>query len=225
MSKLLIVDDDVELCKQLTASISNLGWNVESVHSGLDANQLLEGFRFDLILLDWDLPDITGIDVCRVFRARGNTTPIIFVTGKDEINALENALDIGADDYITKPFELRELMARVRALQRRASGLATSDLVVGEARLDKKSRKLFFGSVEVKLTALESELVEFLMRHPNQVFSSAELFNAVWSSDTESTVDTVRVHIRILRRKLGLSGHADFVKTVLGSGYIIESKA
>ena len=224
MSKLLIVDDDVELTKHLKESIANYGWSVEAVHTGLDASQMLESFGFDMVLLDWDLPDITGIDVCRAFRQRGKTTPVIFITGKDELNALENALDIGADDYITKPFELRELMARIRSLQRRASGLATSDLIIGDAKLDKKSRKLYFGSVEVKLTALENELVEYLMRHPNQIFSSADLFNAVWSSDTESTVDTVRVHIRILRRKLGLSGHADFVKTVLGSGYVIESK-
>ena len=224
MSKILLVDDDIELTKHLGEFLVNSGgWAVEKAHTGKDANQLLENFAYDMILVDWDLPDTTGIDICRAFRQRGNTTPLIFLTGKDQISSLEAAFDIGADDYITKPFELRELMARLRSLQRRASGLATADLIIGDARLDKKMRRLTLGGAEVKLTSLESELVEFLMRHPDQPFSSAELFKAIWSSDSESTEDTVRVHIKVLRRKLAVSGRTDFVKTILGSGYVIES--
>ncbi len=225
MSKILFVDDDVELAKTVSRELEASGWKVEMAHNGADAKQMLKSFRYDLILLDWQLPDTTGIEICRAYRASGEITPIVFLTGMNEIHSLEEALDIGADDYITKPFDFRVLLARIRNAQRRASGMATSALVIGNTSFDKKMRKLTVGKIEVKLTAIESELVEFLMRNPNQIFSSADLFKAIWSSDSDSTEDTVRVHVGLLRKKLSAAGCSDLIKTIRGSGYTIEKPA
>jgi DNA-binding response OmpR family regulator len=224
MSKILLVDDDIELTEAVRNELEASGWKVEVAHCGADANQLLQNFRYDMILLDWQMPDITGIDVCRAFRATGDTTPIIFLTGMNQIHSLEEALDIGADDYITKPFDFRVLLARIRSAQRRASGMATSTLAIRNAKLEKKQRKLTVGTIEVKLTAIEIDLVEFLMRNPDQIFSSADLFRSIWSSESNSTEDTVRVHVGMLRKKLTAAGCDDLITTIRGSGYTIQSK-
>jgi DNA-binding response OmpR family regulator len=224
MSKLLLVEDDIALANNLQQALSAEGWHVETAHTGKDGMQLLKNFKYDMILLDWNLPDIEGIDICRSFRADGGTTPIIFLTGNHELDYIEKGLDNGADDYVTKPFEIRELMARIRSTQRRSSNQASAMLTIGEVKLDRKLRVLHCGKELVKLTSMESDLIEFLMRNPDQTFSSAELFSSVWASDSNSDETTVRVHVRVLRRKLGIAGQPEFIKTILGKGYLIESK-
>lgn len=225
MSKVLIIEDDLSLASHLADSLGKEGWNLEHAATGKDGLQLLEHFRFDIVLLDWNLPDIQGIDVCKSIRAQKIATPIIFLTGNDAIQMIETGLDTGADDYLTKPFEIRELLARMRSVLRRSSGLAQENLGIGEIRFDKKAKALLYRDKVLPLTSTESELVEFLLRHTDEMFSSADLFRAVWASDSDSNDTTVRVHIRVLRRKLDLAGFPELIKTTLGKGYFIDSNA
>lgn len=223
MSKVLLIEDDSVLAAQLVEALQKEGWNVEHVDNGKDGLQLLQNFVFDLVLLDWNLPDLAGIDVCKFARNQNIGAPIIFLTGNDETAKIEAGLDTGADDYVTKPFQLRELMARMRSVLRRSSGQSQENLSIGDFRFDKKKKSLYFKEQVLLLTATESELLEYLMRHPDQPFSALELFRAVWESDSNSDETTVRVHIRVLRRKFGLAGFPELIRTVLGKGYFVES--
>ncbi len=176
-----------------------------------------------MILLDWQMPDVNGIEVLKRYRATGGVAPVIFLTGKLEIDNKESGLDAGADDYLTKPFDVRELMARIRSVQRRAGAIFQQGLSANGAELNIKLRTVRWGETEVRLSATESSLLEFFFRHPNQIFSSAEVFDRVWPTETEAKADTVRVHLHVLRRKLTLAGVPELVKTVKGSGYILET--
>lgn len=225
MAKILIVDDDKELAKALSMFLTTLGLVVETCESGEDALQLLGGFEYDLIVLDWTLPGITGHDVCRKFRDDGGQTPIIFLTGKEHVSFLETALDSGADDYMVKPFEARELFARIKALLRRRTGTYVPELKVGQLVLKPEMNVLVTPTGEVvRLRVKESALLEYLVRHPNRTFNAQQLLNAVWPSDSEGTTNSVRTWMNFLRRKLEAAGQADLIKTVAGAGYMIEDK-
>lgn len=224
MPKILLVDDDQMLSKMLKAELEAQSWHVEYADNYGDGKQLLEQFKYDLILLDWSLPDGTGFDLCKHFRALGGTTPVIFLTGKNDIDSKEAGLDIGADDYLTKPFDVRELMARVRSLQRRPSGFLQKGLTINGVELDTKSSQIVYGNHRIRLSQTELGILEFFFRNPNRLVSSVELFESVWPSDTDVREDTVRVHILILRRKLDLAGLKEMIKTVRGSGYILEAQ-
>lgn len=222
MPKVLLVDDDLMLSKMLKQELEAQSWHVEHADNCGDGKQLLEQFKYDLILLDWSLPDGTGFDLCKHFRSLGGSTPVIFLTGKNDIDSKEAGLDIGADDYLTKPFDVRELMARVRSLQRRPSGFLQKGLTINGVELDTKSSQIVYGNHRIRLSQTELSILEFFFRNPNRLVSSVELFESVWPSDTDVREDTVRVHILILRRKLDLAGLKEMIKTVRGSGYILE---
>lgn len=224
MSKVLIVDDDLELARHLAEFLSKQGWTVESVHTGADAMQVLSNFQFDLVLLDWNLPDHTGLVVCKDFRGRGGVTPIIFLTGVDDLDCKIDGFESGADDYLEKPFEPRELIARIHAIQRRPKTLVSNELVVGEVKLDPRAKTLAFSNdCSIKLTATEASILELLFRNPNQHFTASQLFAHVWPSTSDATEDTVRVHMRILRKKLALVDVEGLIETVRGAGYTIRS--
>jgi Response regulators consisting of a CheY-like receiver domain and a winged-helix DNA-binding domain len=224
MPKVLLVDDDLVLSKMLKQELEAQSWHVEHADCCGDGKQLLEQFKYDLILLDWSLPDGTGFDLCKHFRSLGGTTPVIFLTGKNDIDSKEAGLDIGADDYLTKPFDVRELMARVRSLLRRPSGFLQKGLTINGVELDTKSSQIVYGNHRIRLSQTELAILEFFFRNPNRLVPSVELFEAVWPSDTDVREDTVRVHILILRRKLDLAGLKEMIKTVRGSGYILEAQ-
>jgi DNA-binding response OmpR family regulator len=225
LAKILLIDDDIGLSELLQSALEAESWIVECAYNGRDGLQLLESFPFDMVLLDWEMPDITGIEVLKRFRAAGGVTPVIFLTGKREIDDKENGLDAGADDYLTKPFDARELMARMRSVQRRAGQSFQQGLSAQGAELNLKLRTLRWQEQEVKLSATEASILEFFFRHPEQLFSSAEVFDRVWPSETEAKADTIRVHLHVLRRKLNLAGVPELIKTVKGSGYILEGKS
>jgi OmpR-family two-component system manganese-sensing response regulator len=224
MSKILIVDDDKELTNALNLYFSSLGQLIEVCDSGEDAVQLLASFEYDLIILDWTLPGISGHEVCKTFRERGGQTPIIFLTGKEHVSFLETALDSGADDYMVKPFEVRELFARIKTLLRRRTGAYSSELKVGNLVLKPEMNLLFTSSAEIRLRVKETALLEYLMRHPNRAFNAQQLLNAVWSSDSEGSTNSVRTWMNLLRRKLEGIGQTDLIKTISGSGYMIEDE-
>lgn len=223
MAKLLIVDDDPEIGKTLDAYLSNHGHTLEMCGNGQDAQQLLSSFKYDLIVLDWNLPGINGDKICREFRAQGGQAPIIFLTGNDQIDFLETALDAGADDYMVKPFNVRELHARIKTLLRRRTGTFEAQLEIDGLVLDPEKGVVTVGASSVRLRAKEVALLEYLIRHSGKVFSSQMLFEAVWPSDAEGTSEGVRTWMNFLRQKLGQVGKAHLIKTILGSGYTIDS--
>ncbi len=222
MPKMLIVEDDVGFAKNLQSVLQDHGWKVELAATGQDASQLLSNFRFDFILLDWTLPEISGAELCRRYREAGGESPIIFVTGRHSTSDKEFALDAGGDDYITKPFDVRELLARIRAVGRRPGRMGQEKLSAHGVTLDPHMRTVSRTSDSVQLSALECSIVEFLLRNKNRFFSASDIFEAVWESDAESSDETVRVRMRIIRQKLAKIDCENLIETVRGSGYIIR---
>jgi OmpR-family two-component system manganese-sensing response regulator len=223
LEKLLIVEDDAEFSQALSKTLVSQGWMVETAGTGRDGLQLLTNFRYDFVLLDWDLPDITGLEICRQFRTAGGATPVIFVTGRSDIEDREAGLDCGGDDYITKPFDVRELLARIRAIQRRPRTLERAPLVAAQGlALDPLLRTAVSNGKSVQLSLTESNILEFFLRNRNRFFSAVDVFEEVWPSDSEASVDTVKVTMGLLRRKLTQLGAEGLISTVKGSGYILR---
>ena len=223
MPKLLLVDDDNDLSTHLSDLLESHGWQVERADNGADGLTLLRNFKYDFALLDWNLPEMSGIEICRKFRAAGGDTPVIFLTSRGELDDKECGLDAGGDDYLTKPFEVRELLARMRAVERRRTQNLPGKLEVRGMALDPKLRRVQFEGKEAQLTLKECSILEYLMQNPNSYFSSSLLFEAIWPSEAESSEEAVRVHMKTLRGKLAKIECKDLIKTVLGAGYIIES--
>jgi DNA-binding response OmpR family regulator len=222
MDKLLIVEDEKAISQELKKFLEPHGWHVEVASTGSDGMQLLGNFQYDFVLLDWNLPDMSGVEICRRFRAQGGTTPIIFLTGRNTIDEKEEGLNAGGDDYMTKPYDVRELLARIRTVRRRPRELASPRLIAHGFELNPYLKTLVAPNGTAQLTALESHILEYLMRNRNRYFSSADLFEAIWPSDSDSSPDTVRVLITLLRRKLDQIGAKDLIKTVRRLGYIID---
>lgn len=220
MAKILVVEDDVENLELLTQALTAENHRVEQSMSGDDAAFMLKTYDFDLILLDWDLPAKSGLDVCLDYRANGGKTPILMLTGKDMVVDKETGLDSGADDYLTKPYSMRELLARVRTLLRRPALLLSNDLKAGAITMAPSKGLVSVNGNSVELNPSEFKLLEFLLRHPNQVFHPDVLLNKVWSSDSDATVEALRSAMKRLRRKLGT---ADVIHTVVGVGYVLKA--
>lgn len=223
MAKILIVEDDLDISTIISRWLKHENHLVETSKDGQDAYTKLKLNQYDLIILDWMLPKMTGVEVCQKFRAGGGTTPILLLTAKSTIENKETGLDSGADDYLTKPFDLKELSARVRALLRRSGAVASKSLKVGEITLDAEAHQVQIAETAVALNPKEFALLEFLMRHPNQIFSAEALLSRVWQSDAMASSDTVRAHIKNLRKKLDQDGKTSPISTVHGLGYKIEA--
>lgn len=226
MTKLLVVEDDLNLAREVACWLREQdGYDVEVANTGEDALQLIGLFGFDLILLDWELPGMSGLDVCRESRRLGCETAILFLTGRAQIDDKESGLNSGADDYLCKPFQIRELSARCRALLRR--GRPTQAIVEGGIRLDSAASALFVDDTEIALTKTECAVLEYLIRHANRHFSAADLIKGVWTSDKSPSEDAVRMLIHGLRKKLQSSRNekaSKLIETVAGLGYTYNSK-
>ncbi|MBS1996330.1 MAG: response regulator transcription factor [Cyanobacteria bacterium SZAS LIN-2] len=222
--KILIVDDDLALGEALKDALLGQGYTVEVATSGEDALQLLTAFEYDLILLDWNLPGMNGLSVCRQFREANGLSYIIFLTSESDISKKEDALDAGGDDYLVKPFEIRELLARMRSVTRRSLKVIKDELKVNQVVLQPEERIASCNNKKIQLTPKEALLLEFLMRHPDRPYTGQRLFNAIWPSDADVSAETVKVWMSNLRGKLSKIGQKDFVKTVVGSGYVVESE-
>lgn len=224
MSKVLIVDDDVELATIVDHMLKEAGWSTEKAHTGADALQFLTNFKFDLVILDWNLPDMTGIKICQEFRTGGGETPIMFLTGRGATPDKEIGLDSGGDEYITKPFDNRELLARVRSMLRRPALLSSETMVINGVQLDPRAKRVIAPGKSVQLSSTEYAIIEFLFKNAGTFYTAVQLFEALWPSESESTSEVVRVHVKVLRRKLEILGLADVIKTVRGAGYIVEKQ-
>jgi DNA-binding response OmpR family regulator len=222
MAKLLIVDDDEQISQAVDTYLKSCNFTNDCAASGGDALQLLATYAYDAIILDWGLPDISGFDVCVKYRRQGGQAPIIFLTGNNDLTALEQALDAGADDYMSKPFNLRELHARLKTILRRRSGPYEKDLSIGQVTLNPESGKLQANGKSVTLRNKENAILECLMRHPNVTYTSQELLDAVWPADAAPTTSAVRVWMKFIRQRLAEVGAEGLITTVAGSGYVIQ---
>lgn len=225
MPKALIVEDDVDIATDLANLLKLNNWTAEICHHGADALQLMLHYSYDLFLLDWTLPEMTGFEICQRYRQKGGNQPIIFISGNRDTSFKEAGLDAGSDDYITKPFDERELMARIRSVMRRPREISpVEDLQLGSFQLDIRKRTISNGNTTVQLTNVEYKLLEYLFRHHTESFSTAQLFTAVWESDADSSEETVRVHIRVLRKKLELANFPPVIEHRRGFGYSIAKQ-
>lgn len=222
MAKILLVEDDKDLTVIIEDSLTLQKHLVEVVHTGAEGRERLLFFEFDLVILDWQLPGLSGVEICKEYRSRGGTTPIIMLTGKGAIQEKEFGLDAGADDYVTKPFEMRELHARVRALLRRPTGYTDNVLKAGDLMLEPGIFRVTRGETEIRLLPKEFALLEFFMRHKGQSFTAEAVLNRVWPSDSESTPESFRTCLKRLRQKIDVAGQPSVVEHVHGLGYRIN---
>lgn len=221
MPKVLLVEDDRDLSMLVKEWLRAENYDLDISHSGSEGFEYLRQGHYDLIILDWDLPGMSGLEICKKYRASGGSKPVLILTGKNQIAEKEQGLDSGADDYLTKPFHMRELSARLRALGRRNTVAVSSTIRVGNLELDPSSHKLYKAGVEVHLHPKEFALLEFLMRHPGDVFSSEAIIQRVWSVDAETTTEAVRTAVRRIRQKLDDSDDEDksIIENVRRIGY------
>jgi DNA-binding response OmpR family regulator len=223
MPKILIVEDDKSLCQVLGESLQSEGHTVEISNDGADASSRLRAYQYDLLVLDWDIPVLSGIEVLKQFRVRGGKTPILMLTGKSKVDEKELGFETGADDYLTKPFELREFKSRIKALLRRPAALQSKTLKVADIVLDPSLFKVTKAGTEVALSKKEFAVLEFLLRHPKQVYSADALLRCVWTADETVGTETVKTHIKNIRAKLDSPGKPSVLTTVFGVGYKVDT--
>ena len=216
---ILLVEDDPAQLEPLRTALSQVGHIVDAIEDGAIAKWLIEEKQYDLLILDWMLPEISGLELCRLFRNGGNVSPVLILTAKDTTIDKVNGLDAGADDYLVKPVDVLELLARVRALGRR-SPLWTGDiLTLEDLKLDLTSLNLARGNASIQLSVREFQLMEYLMRHPQQVLSRDQIEQALWSWGSEPESNAVTTLVRRLRQRLEAVGSKDWLETVYGMGY------
>ncbi len=223
----LVVEDEEALSMLLQYNLEKEGYDVVATADGEEAAMLVREIEPDLVLLDWMLPSLSGIELCRRLRSRSETRnlPIVMITARGEEADRIRGLDTGADDYITKPFSTTELMARIRAVLRRIRPALAEDIVTfGDVVMDRSSHRVRRGERELHLGPTEYRLLEHLMQHPGRVFSRAQLLDAVWGSDVYVEARTVDVHIGRLRKALNQKGQRDPIRTVRAAGYALDEQ-
>lgn len=225
MAKILLVDDDTELLEGLVEWLSDDEHVIDTAICGEDGLGLAERFPYDCIVLDWTMPGMAGLEVCRRYRNGGGVAPIIMLTARGEIKDKESALDSGADDYLVKPFQPRELSARIRALLRRPRAVEKEVLQVGNLTMDTHGFKVSRAGHQLNLSKKEFALLELFMRHPGHVFSIDALIDKIWASEKEASPDTVRVHLTRLRGKVEIDGLPVLIKTIHGVGYKLDPES
>jgi DNA-binding response OmpR family regulator len=219
--RVLVVEDDEPIAEVLQRSLRMEGYEVRTSGDGLAALDLAHAFVPDLVVLDLGLPGLDGIEVARRLRQRDDT-PILMLTARDAVESRVEGLDSGADDYLVKPFERRELLARMRALLRRRPPRGTAQLVIGDLMLNPDSHEVRRGERTVALTQREFELLEYLMRNERIVVSRQQLLDEVWGYDPFSITNTIEVFISNLRKKLEAGGEPRLLHTIRGAGYVLR---
>jgi two-component system, OmpR family, response regulator MprA len=220
--RVLIVEDDDAIADVLRRSLRNEGYEVRTSADGIEALDVAAGFIPDLVVLDLGLPGLDGVEVCRRLRTDGDV-PILMLTARAETEDRVTGLDSGADDYLVKPFERKELLARIRALLRRRPPRGSASLEVGDLVLNPDTREVQRGDREIELTNREFELLEFLMRNERLVVSRERLLDEVWGYDPMAATNTIDVFISNLRRKLEADGETRLLHTKRGAGYVLKA--
>ncbi|QPN55801.1 response regulator transcription factor [Synechococcus sp. CBW1107] len=222
--RVLVVDDDPELHHFLAGELTVEGYSVEAVGTGQQALIRLRDAGWDLVLLDWSLPDFSGVEVCRRLRASELTTPVLMLTARDAVAERVEALDAGADDYLTKPFSIEELLARVRARLRRLPGASSSDdlLRFADLEVNTASHEVSRGGKPIQLTVREYDLLLALLREPQRVQERQALLHNVWGEHFVGDANLLDVYIRYLRKKIERPGLPSLIQTVRGVGFMLK---
>ncbi|MCC3587018.1 two-component system response regulator RppA [Microcoleus sp. PH2017_30_WIL_O_A] len=221
--RILLVDDEVELTDPLSRVLTREGYTVDVAFDGATGSNLAMQGNYDLLILDWMLPRQSGLAICQQLRSQGRNTPVLFLTAKDTLDDRVQGLDAGADDYLVKPFELRELLARVRALLRRPPTfdpeVAVGRLQVADLQLDYDNQIAYRGDRTIDLSEKECQLLEYLMRHPGQILTHEQIHQYLWSEAEKPSSNVLAAQIRLLRRKIEAPGESVLIHTVYGRGY------
>jgi two-component system OmpR family response regulator len=216
--RLLIVEDDADLSRQLQTTLTSAGYTIDVAYDGEEGHFLGDTESYDAVVLDLGLPKMDGVSVLKAWRAAGHVMPVLILTARDGWSNKVSGLDAGADDYMAKPFRVEELLARIRALIRRAAGKSSALLACAPVTLDTLSGRVMVRGQEVKLTAHEYKLLAYLMHHSDKVISRTELIEHIYDQDFNKDSNTIEVFVNRIRKKLGI----DVIKTVRGLGYRME---
>jgi DNA-binding response OmpR family regulator len=222
--RVLVVEDERKIADFIRRGLTEHGYAVDVAYDGEEALDWPAVAEFDAIVLDVMLPVRDGMEVCRTLRGQGVKTPILMLTARDAIEDRVEGLDSGADDYLVKPFAFAELLARLRALSRRQPAVLGARLEVGDLVLDTSTREVSRRGTELELTAKEYSILEYLMRHPDQVLTRTMLAEHVWNYDFDSASNVIDVHIRNLRRKIDDGFQTELIQTVRGAGYRLSAR-
>ncbi|EGJ29657.1 MULTISPECIES: two-component system response regulator RppA [Moorena] len=220
--RILLVDDEIELTDPLSRVLTREGYTVDVAYNGASGNELACVGAYDLLILDWMLPHISGLEICQQMRSHDATTPVLFLTAKDTVDDRVMGLDAGADDYLVKPFELRELLARVRALLRRSAATdahPSQRLRVGQLELDLNNQIAYRHGHPIELSEKESQLLGYFMSHVGLLLSHKQIYQHLWPSEEIPKSNNLAALVRLLRRKIEIKGSAPLIHTVYGKGY------
>ncbi len=216
--RLLVIEDDADLNRQLSSALEEAGYVVDKAFDGDEGHYLGETEPYDVIILDIGLPSMDGISVLEKWRRANLMTPVLILTARDRWSDKVAGMDAGADDYVSKPFHMEEVLARVRALLRRSAGLASNEIEIGTLRLDTKSTRVTVDGTPIKLTSHEYRLLAYLVHHKDKVISRTELVEHLYDQDFDRDSNTIEVFVGRLRKKIP----ADMIKTVRGLGYCLS---
>lgn len=219
--RILVVEDEKDLAEAIAVGLRKQGYAADIVLDGEEALRSFEVNEYDLLILDLNLPRIDGIEVCKKIRAGGSSVGILMLTARSGLDDRVNGLDLGADDYLIKPFHFPELLARVRALLRREGAPRPAILRSGELVLDPNALKGYFKKSEIAFTIKEFAIVEYLMRNAGRIISQEELLEHVWNEDANLFTQTIKVHMKNIRKKLDAAGAGELITTVKGRGYML----
>ena len=226
--KILLVDDEPALTEPLSRLLTREGYTVDVARDGRTGHNLAIESNYDLLILDWMLPHLTGLQICQQLRDCGDFTPVLFLTAKDTLDDRVIGLDAGADDYLVKPFELRELLARVRALLRRVQIVdpapTQSRLQVDDLELDLDNQLAYVRGRSIELSEKETQLLGYLMQNAGQVLPHSQIQAYLWGQDTPPSSNVLAALVRLLRRKIEVKGSPELIQTVYGKGYRIGFK-
>ncbi|KZL51254.1 DNA-binding response regulator [Nodularia spumigena CENA596] len=222
--RILLVDDEVELTDPLSRVLKREGYSVDMAYDGTTGSEFASVGTYDLLILDWMLPGKTGLEICQELRRQGKATPVLFLTAKDTLDDRVEGLDAGADDYLVKPFELRELLARVRALLRRAGSpsheTTTGRLTVADLELDSENQVAYRQGRIIELSQKESQLLQYFMENTGHLLTHAQILQNLWQQDHEQpNSNVIAALIRLLRRKIEVGKETPLIHTVYGKGY------
>ncbi|BAZ43269.1 two component transcriptional regulator, winged helix family protein [Chondrocystis sp. NIES-4102] len=219
--KILLVDDETELSEPLSRILLQEGYQVDLASNGAAGMELALKNQYDLLILDWMLPYHSGLEICREVRSRSLITPVLFLTAKDTVDARVDGLDAGADDYLVKPFELRELLARVRALLRRSGldNLNSDRLKVADLELDLENQLAYRQGKGINLSEKEIKLLKYFMQHPDRLLTHEEIYDYLWQGEEQPSSNVLAALVRLLRRKIEVDSQTSLIHTVYGRGY------